>query len=285
MPSKTPASEINREFRALWTCAMGYVRRLSEESLTWFKGNLNGPIFEHFSFRLGNQLFFVRLEDSENRLHVPGTPESLFEISEACDGHPLVMPMRYVGGLWLPTLPGWGLKDARTGEPVNPKNLVTSELIRYTDWELHDMAVHTVALTLGKRKLHTITNHPAISPSIWYDGDSGLEWIMVRYARHPESDAPPPANWAQICESCFERGAGNGYFAVVVFAEKDPRTGLPAENMPLHRGADILINYQPFRLLERKDRPLVATAATPEKIPEERAMERTMERAMREMRS
>jgi hypothetical protein len=266
MPDRMPYDEISREFRALWTCAISYVRRLSEDRLSWFKANLHAPMFEHFSFRMGNQLFFVRLEDSEGRLSMPGALENLFEIAEACQGHPLIMPMRHNGGLWLPTVPGWGLVEAKTRTPVDPKALVTAELIEYSAWELHDMAVHAVALTLGKKKLKSITNHPDISPSIWYEGDSGAEWMIVRFARHPESDASPPGNWAQLCDSCYERGTGNGYFAVVVFAEKDPITGLPAENRPLYRGGNILINYQPFRLLKRKS-PLIIPAA-PE-IPKE----------------
>jgi hypothetical protein len=270
MPDSIPHGEITREFRAMWTCGVGYVRKLSEDSLVWFKGNLYAPIFEHFSFRMGNQLYFVRLEDSEGRIHSPGTLEGLFEIAEACDGHALIMPMRYNGGIWLPTIPGWGLTDAKSKEQVDPKSLVTSELKEYTDWELHDMAVHAVALTLDKRKLRSITNHPGVSPSIWYDGDSGVEWIIVRYARHPESDAAPPGNWAQIAESCHERGMGNGYFAVVVFAEKDLATGLPAENTPLYRGANILINYQPVRRLKKKEERVMENSA---KLSEEASLE------------
>jgi hypothetical protein len=257
MLESLPLDEIGKEFQALWTCAVGYIKRLGEGSLTWFKGNLYAPLFEHFSFRLGNQLFFVRLEDLEARLQVPSTLDSLFKIAEACNGRALIMPMRSMGGIWLPTVPGWGLLDAKTRQPVNPKNLVTTDLIELTDWELHDMAVHGVVLSLGGKKLHSYTNHPGISPSIWYEGESGREWIIVRYAKYPELDAPPPGNWEHICESCLERGCGNGFFAVVVFAEKNPFTGLPSENKSLYREGNILIRFQPFRLFRKKGTSII----------------------------
>ncbi|MDR2352814.1 MAG: hypothetical protein LBF22_06550 [Deltaproteobacteria bacterium] len=236
----------SREFQTCWTLAANYIQRLGDNTLSWFKGNLYAPLFEHFSFRMGNQLFFVRLEDAEGRLNVPGNIDGLFEIAGACNGHPLLMPMKNTGGIWLPIVPGWGLVDAKTKEPVNPKNFLTGERVEYTDWELHDMAVHSVIMSLGTRKIHCFSNHPDLSPSIWYEGESGIEWIIVRWSRYPEADAGPPGNWAEIRESCFARGCGNGYFAVVIFAGKDPLTGKPVENLPLIRGGNIMINYQKF---------------------------------------
>ncbi|MDR2461207.1 MAG: hypothetical protein LBE38_10610 [Deltaproteobacteria bacterium] len=252
MLEKIALDEITKEFKACWSCAVAYVKRLGDKDLSWFKANLYSPLFEHFSFRLGNQLFFVRLEDKEGRLLVPGTLERLFTISEACHGHALIMPMRSIGGIWLPSEPGWGLLDARTYEPVNPKNLVTTEQIPYTDWELHDMAVHTIALSLPGKKLLSFSNHPSISPSIWYEGDSGTEWVIVRYAKHPELDAVPPGNWEDVCESCYKRSMGLGFFGVVVFAERSLATGVPTAQKELYRGGNIIYRINPLRVFRKK---------------------------------
>ncbi|MDR1081437.1 MAG: hypothetical protein LBQ79_10875 [Deltaproteobacteria bacterium] len=232
----TPCGQLSREFQALWTLAASYVERLGEGDLSWFKGRLSTPLYEHFSFRLGNQLFFVRLEDSEGRLTAPGSMAGLLEISEACAGVPLLMPMRNQGGIWLPTVPGWGLVDARTSEAVDPRSLVTSERMPLTDWELHDAAVKAVVRSLGGRKILCSSSHPSISPSVWYRGETGAEWVMVRAARYPEADVQPPGNWAQIREACADRGSGNGYFAVAVLSARDPETGEPSALLPLCRG-------------------------------------------------
>jgi hypothetical protein len=234
----TPCGQVSREFQALWTMAASYVERLGEGDLVWFKGRLSTPLLEHFSFRLGNQLFFVRLEDADGRLTAPGSLAGLLEISEACAGVPLLMPMRHTGGIWLPAVPGWGLVDARSRAPVDPRGLVTAERIPYTDWELHDMAVRAVTRGLGGRKILGASSHPAISPSVWYRGESGAEWVMVRAARRADADVQPPGNWAQIREACAERGSGNGYFAVAVFSARDPGTGRPSEELPLCRGGE-----------------------------------------------
>ncbi|MDR1313015.1 MAG: hypothetical protein LBQ12_04800 [Deltaproteobacteria bacterium] len=252
----TPCGQMSREFQALWTLAASYVERLGEGGLVWFKGKLSTPLYEHFSFRLGNQLFFVRLEDSEGRLTAPGSMAGLLEISEACAGVPLLMPMRNQGGIWLPSVPGWGLVDARTREPVDPKRLLTSERIPLTDWELHDAAVKAVTRSLGGRKILNTSSHPSISPSVWYRGETGAEWVMVRAARHPDADAQPPGNWAQIREACAERGSGNGYFAVAVFAARDPETGAASETLALCRGDDPVV-----RLLQA---PVYLKPAPPE---------------------
>jgi hypothetical protein len=254
----TPCGQVSREFQALWTVAASYVERLGEGDLAWFKGGLSTPLLEHFSFRLGNQLFFVRLEDSEGRLKAPGSMAGLLEISEACAGVPAVMPMRNAGGIWLPAAPGWGLVDARTREPLDPRCLVTGEPVPLSDWELHDAAVKAVIRGLGGRNVLCSSSRPSASPSVWYRGETGAEWVMVRAARHPDIDARPPDNWAQIRDACSERGCGNGYFALAVLAARDPETGLPSDTRPLCRGEDPIV-----RLLQAPVylRPSVGEAA------------------------
>ncbi|MDR1166112.1 MAG: hypothetical protein LBO66_09690 [Deltaproteobacteria bacterium] len=243
----------SREFQACWTLAANYIQRLGVNGLSWFKGDLSAPLFEHFSFRMGNQLFFVRLEDAEGRLKVPGNMSGLLEIAAACKGHPLIMPMRNTGGIWLPIVPGWGLVDAKTKAPVNPKNLLTPERVEYTDWELHDMAVRSILLSLGDKKIISYASHPDLSPSVWYRGESGAEWVIARFARRPAADAAPPSNWARIKESCFSRGSGNGSFVVVAFAAKDPLTGIPDEKRRLCRGDDILVNCRKVKEFLRSE--------------------------------
>jgi hypothetical protein len=239
-------TEVSAEFRACWALAASYIQRLGDRSLSWFKGSLYPPFFEHFSFRLGSQLFFVRLEDVEGRLKTPGSASSLFEIARECRGRPLIMPMKNIGGVWLPIVPGWGLLDAAAKAPVNPAALVTEEDIEMTPWELHDLAVHSVIASLGEKRLISFNNHPDTSPSVWYEGETGAEWVIVRWARFPQTGARLPANWAQILEAASARGLGAGFFAVAAFSGAGSEGG-PSAEAPILRGGNILVSLTPMK--------------------------------------
>lgn len=185
----------------------------------WLKSNLNPPFLEHLSFRLGNQLFFIRIEDAEGRLGVPGSRKGLLSIAEGCKGHPCIISMRHRTGEWTPDAAGWGLIDARTGRAIDPIAHVSDELIEMTDWELQDFAVQIVRDHLDKagRKLMSSQGNPAVNPSIWFVGDSGPEWVIVRAARYPEKKAELPANWQKIAARFAKLGKA-GHFASVLVA-------------------------------------------------------------------
>src|SRR5262249_46176878 len=110
----------------------------------WYKANLQPPFLEHFSFRLGNQLFFVRLEDEVETMEGPGTLDGLLRMGGAGEGFACVMPMRRGWGGWRPVIPNWAIRDARTGAVVDPPALVTDEPVEMTDWEIHDLGVQFV---------------------------------------------------------------------------------------------------------------------------------------------
>src|SRR5215217_3275827 len=102
--------EPSEEFARCWQAAGQHIQRQVQGSInSWLKASLNPPFLEHLSFRLGNQLFFVRVEDVEGRLEVPGTREGLLMIARECKGHACIMPMREKAGTWSPEVPvgGW----------------------------------------------------------------------------------------------------------------------------------------------------------------------------------
>jgi hypothetical protein len=155
--------------------------------------------------------------------------------------------MRGRSGIWAPDQFRWGLLDARTGRPIDPVTLVSDERIEMTDWELLDFAVQIVRdhLEQAKRKLMSWTSHPGVDPSIWFVGDRGPEWVIVRAARYPLMEAKPPTNWQQIAERCagFSR---IGHFASVSVANADdafdPTGSVPA--MPLWRGHAMFARFE-----------------------------------------
>lgn len=113
---------------------------------SWLRAHPYPPVLEHLSFRLGNQLFFVRVVDEDENIMGPGSLQGLMNVAESCKGIPCVLPMKkkFFGGKWVAAEGGWGLLDARNGQPVNPIDWVSDEKIEMTDWELQDFAVQFV---------------------------------------------------------------------------------------------------------------------------------------------
>jgi hypothetical protein len=156
------------------------------------------------------------------------------------------MPMRRHVGNWTTEVSGWGLLSALTELPVDPVALVSDERIEMTDWEVHDAAVQVVRehLTRAGKELMSWSGNPEIEPSVWFVGDSGPEWVVVRAVRYPALMASPPADWARIAECCASLGK-IGHFASVSFASADdafdPDHVIPPE--PLWRGYAMLVRF------------------------------------------
>ena len=236
----------SQEFARCWKAAGLHIQRLAQGNVPWLKANLHPPFLEHLSFRMGNQLFFVRLEDVEGSLRVPGSREGVLAIAQGCKGRACLMPMRCRGTEWVADGQGWGLTDLQTGEALDPVALIGGELVEMTEWELQDFAVQVVKDHLAKqgRTLMSWQGNPSVDPSIWFVGDNGPEWVVVRAARYPKTSVEPPANWRAIAERCTGLGKF-GHFASVGVANADdtfdPTGAVPA--MPLWRGHGIFVRF------------------------------------------
>lgn len=241
--------DVSEEFARCWQAVGLHIQtRLQGPLQSWLKVTLNPPFLEHLSFRLGNQLFFIRIEDTDGRLRVPGSRNGLLSIAEGCKGHPCLMPMRYRSGTWVPEAAGFGLVDARTGKGVEPITLVSDDKIEMTDWELQDFAVQTVRTEIEKtgKKLMSWQGNPAVDPSIWFVGDSGPEWVVVRAVRYPKAEAEPPANWREIAEGCARNGK-IGHFASVSVANADDAFDANVPPEPLWRGHGLFVRFEGLR--------------------------------------
>lgn len=236
----------SEEFARCWHEAGRHIQRQVQGPLhSWLKANLDPPFLEHLSFRLGNQLFFIRIEDVDGTLEVPGTRRGLHLVATGCKGHACLMPMRRQGATWEPVRSDWGLLDAQTGEPINPVELVSDERIEMTDWEVQDFAVQIVRDWLVKqgRKLMSWQGNPSVDPSIWFVGDEGPEWVVVRAARYPRKTAEPPSNWGAIAAGCARIGR-TGHFASVSFANADEGVAPDGSPARLWRGHGMHVNFE-----------------------------------------
>jgi hypothetical protein len=124
-----------------WKAAGGHLNsRVDVGIKSWLRAHPYPPFLEHLSFRLGNQLFFIRVEDVHRKVQGPGSAPGLFSAARGAKGYACILPMRRkLGGTWVADRPGWGLLDAETRTPIDPAALVTDEKIEMTPWELHDM--------------------------------------------------------------------------------------------------------------------------------------------------
>jgi hypothetical protein len=241
--------EITPEFARCWQAAGKHLQRnllRQDLSVSWLKTRLEPPFLEHLSFRLGNQLFFVRVQDVERRLVVPGNLRGLRTIADGCEGHPCIMPMFGFPSTWEAGHPGWGLLHAVTRDPIDPVSLVSDELIVMTDWEVHDFAVQMVRQQLvdDGRQIMSSQGNPAVNPSLWFVGEQGPEWVVVRAVRYPENEAAPPANWEAIEQSCAGLSR-KGHFASVSVASADQSSQAVAGSVvPLRRGGPMHVRYE-----------------------------------------
>ena len=113
-----------------------------------------------------------------------------------------------------------------------------------TEWELQSFAVQVVRDQLIKegRQLMSWTDNPEVNPSLWFVGDAGPEWVVIRAARFPEGEAPRPADFA-IIQQTFKARGFKDHFASVAFADSRQADGSSSKPMPLYRGYGVYVAY------------------------------------------
>ena len=85
--------EITSEFANMWQASGNYLNNQVQDGIQfWLKASLSPPFIEHLSFRLANQLFFIRLEDVSGQVNTPANINGLISIAAGCKGHACVMP-------------------------------------------------------------------------------------------------------------------------------------------------------------------------------------------------
>jgi hypothetical protein len=246
---------INEDFENCYNEAKKHLQYHVVGGLKWYKLQPLQPFLEHMSFYFGNQLFFVKLEDVDHKLEETSTTKGLLLIAKRCKGHACIMPMRKCLGEWAPTEKGWGLLDAQTLLPVNPFELKSDIPIEMTDWELHDFAVTIIREEFEKAGIEVIEwfSNPDIDPSLWFVGETGPEWVVVRAARYPLKNAARPAHLQEV-HKAFEHVGHVGYFASVLFTSLsetfDPQAEQNGNIAPLYRGEGLDVLFNGLELLD-----------------------------------
>ncbi len=247
-----PMSEVTSEFARCWRAAGTHIERSAGGRLdAWLRSHLNPPFLEHLSFRLGNQLFFLRVEDEDGRVEGPGTRQGLLSVANGCNGHACLMPMRKRAGEWEAAMPGWGLQDAKTPKFVNPPAEISDQKIEMTDWELQDFAVQIARQQIEKKgyKLMSWQSNPCVDPAIWFVGNDGPEWVIVKTARYPQKDAELPANWRTVADSSSRISKRGNFASVSVVCMQTM-----SEDGKLYRGYPLVTDYAGLQPLHKMGR-------------------------------
>ena len=239
--------EPSQEFKMAWNAAGMHIQAQAGSGLNWLRSDLNPPMAEHLSFRLGNQIFFIFVEAAECSFD---HASSLFmRVSKRANAVPCLMKMRKRISTWEPDGLGWGLTHAISGELINPPDLISEELIEMSDWELHDFAIQVVCGHLEKEGKKVFSKQSAldIDPSIWFEDENGANFVIVREVRHPVKDAVIPDTTEAIKLDCSSM-SNSGFFASVCVANVDDPFDPDAESngnfLPLYRGHGMTVRFQ-----------------------------------------
>lgn len=243
------SDEMSEEFFPCWKAAGIHLSGQVEDGIqSWLRAHPYPPFLEHLSFRLGNQLFFVRVEDVDGKVHGPGNSQGYVIAAQQANGRACILPMKknLFGGAWVAALPGWGLVDPETRKPVNPVALVTDQNIEMTPWECHDMAVQVVRDCLRKEGFELLSwqGNPKVDPSIWFIGKSmGPEWVVVRTAKFPDKSAERPSNWENIAAGCAKISPVGHFVSVALVSRDQPFAASEEPAAPLWRGHGMHVRF------------------------------------------
>lgn len=241
--------EMSQKFLKCWQSAGKHLNNQVQGGIhSWLRTDPYPPFLEHLSFRLGNQLFFIRIEDVDEKTQGPGNLRGLLAVAEGNHGHACLLPMKrsFFGGTWLPDRNGWGLVDAKTKKPIDPISLVTDQKIEMTPWELQDMAVQVVRDYLKKQGYQIMSwqGNPEVDPAIWFIGDSkGAEWVVVRTIAFPENQACRPSNWQAIASECSRLSRVGHFASVALVSAKQPFQSPEEQSVPLWRGHAMHVRF------------------------------------------
>jgi len=102
-------NEISKAFFPCWKAAGIHLSKQVDGGIqSWLRAHPYPPFLEHLSFRLGNQLFFVRVDDVDGNVQGPGNPRGFITAASSANGRACILPMKkkLFGGAWVADMPG-----------------------------------------------------------------------------------------------------------------------------------------------------------------------------------
>jgi hypothetical protein len=221
--------ELTPEFEECWRSAGSHLSlRVRDAGASWLRADLP-PFREHFSFALGNQLFFVQIKDVDHPANGWVQDGCLQAIVKEANGIGCLMPMRKIDGDWKAVERGWGLIEFRSKQPISPFDLATDEPIEMTAWEIHDVGIQAVRHHLSATGW-TIASWQSdlnVDPSLFAGKDGQFCGFVVRTSEVGVEAGNRPNNAGRIAEQLRARGWGAKFVGMKITADfqsnTDPR--------------------------------------------------------------
>ena len=236
-------ADYSQEFVECHTEIAEYLRLQGQRQISWlYFASFPTPV--HISFRLGNQIFFVRFQDVNNELHVPGHMEGFLAICEGFKCFPCILPIRKSLKGWTAENSGWGLIDARTNKPLDPFSLISDEKIEMSEHEIHEAAVtHVHEQFLEKTMGYQVTRwikDPILNPSVSFLNYRNEECHVIVGVSHSSEPLKDIRLYMDTMHSALSRRPDSKvYFASVqVLSSYDD---FKNPTMPLYRGYPLSI--------------------------------------------
>lgn len=236
--------EPTQDYIDVWAAAGKHLTAIAQGAISWIKSDPKPPFLEHLSFRLGNQIFFLRIEDVDDAIRLPGNHKGLFTIADGYKAKACILPMKKIGAEWRPAFSDWGLIDAHSQKPFNPVDLISDEKIAMTHWELQDFAVQVVRNYLSDQgfEIMSFNSAPEAHPSIWFVRDGSPEWVEVCYAIYPAMKIERPSILNELLAAPKLAACPSSIAKVFIAssAEMSNETGIP---IPPYRGHALVVNF------------------------------------------
>ena len=235
-------------FAYCWLAAARHLNAHSCGEISWFKKELTAPFFEHLSFALDNQAYFIRVVDADGLVPAPGLEQAVNSIAKGWDGIPCIMPMRFAAGSWTPVSEGYGLRHAETDEVIIPDDYKPDGPVLMTAWEIQDFGVKVVIDHIEKDLGYEVLmsqSHPDLSPSIWFKGEHCNEWVVVHTSAHPDPNPIFEYDMREVAEDCAKSMWGVvGHLAEVSFCSSDQEFYEGSKPLPLLRGEGAGLKFE-----------------------------------------
>jgi len=209
---------MTEEFVECWNAAGRHLDlRVKDTGARWLRAEL--PVFrEHFSFSLGNQLFFIQVynvDAPENGWLHKGRLEMAIEDA---NGVGCLMPMRYHAGVWQADSTGWGLLRATDLSSINPIESVSDEPVYMNEWEIHDYGLQVVRQHLVKSgwNIDSWISDPRIQPALFAEHSGKLCGFVISTSNKGPDHGARPDNASQIAERLRAQGFGAKFVGLKV---------------------------------------------------------------------
>jgi hypothetical protein len=101
-------NEMPEAFFLCWKAAGIHLSKQVDSGIKmWLRAHPYPPFLEHLSFRLGNQLFFVRVEDIDGHVKGPGSAQGHVTAAQLANGRACTLPMRrrFPDAEWVAAMP------------------------------------------------------------------------------------------------------------------------------------------------------------------------------------